>query len=86
VTKPANPSQERPGDLEVAGALRSGEVRWHERSRTEVRTTGDVETEELSERQGAPDDPTPGKRYRDVRLACRLSARLSDAVRRAGGR
>lgn len=68
-----------PGDLEISGALRAAEARWERNARTTTAATGDVETEEVRQRE--PDDPERGRTYRNVRLVWRFRARLTDAVR-----
>jgi hypothetical protein len=72
-----------PADFEVAGGLRARSATWHRTARAEKHTTGDVETEELREREGAPDEPEPGRPYRNARLAWRLRARLRRVTRRS---
>lgn len=61
-----------PADLELAGDLRAAEARWQRKARTTTTATGDVETDEL--RQRDPEDPDRGRAYRDVRLVWRFRA------------
>jgi hypothetical protein len=68
-----------PADLEIGGAVRAREARWERTARTKTIASGDVETEELKERE--PDDPDRGRTYRDVRRIWRFRARVTDAVR-----
>jgi hypothetical protein len=67
-------------ELEIAGALRAVEARWQRKARVTTTTTGEVETEELRERE--PEDPEPHRTYRKVRLAWRFGARLPGEARR----
>jgi hypothetical protein len=69
-----------PADFEIAGGLRGAEARWQQNAQTTTITTGAVESEELRERE--PENPDPGRTYRNVRRAWHLRARLVDAVRR----
>lgn len=68
-----------PADLEIAAGLRAQKARWQRKARTTTVVSGDVETEEL--RQRDPDDPDPGRTYRDVRLVWQFRSRLAKAVR-----
>jgi hypothetical protein len=68
-----------PADLEIGCSLRAGEARWDRTARTKTIASGDLETEELKERE--PDDPDRGRTYRNVWRVWRFRARLSDAVR-----
>jgi hypothetical protein len=69
-----------PADFEIAGGLRAAEACWQQKARTTTITTGAVDSEELRERE--PENPHPGRTYRNVRRAWHLRARLVDAVRR----
>lgn len=68
-------------DLEVAGSWRAGSARWQIRARTRTETLGDVETEELKEKERLPDSPAPGRTYRNVVRRWRFSAWLRDVGR-----
>ena len=61
-----------PADIEVGGGLRAREVRWYATPRTHVRTLQGMEREEAGERR--PEQPLPGRRYRDVLRRWRLRA------------
>jgi hypothetical protein len=69
-----------PADLEIGGAVRAGQARWHRTARTTTLADGDAETEEIAERE--PTDPERGRPYRHVRLAWQLHAWLTNAIRR----
>ena len=74
------PGRDRvPADLEMAGAWRAAQARWQRKARTSTTASGDVETEELSQRE--PDDPERGRTYRNAWLMWRFRARLTDALR-----
>jgi hypothetical protein len=76
---PAREPEGPPADFEVAGGLKAGRATWGRTGRVETRTTGDVETEELRARE--PEEPQPGRPYRNARLAWRLRARLIEVTR-----
>ena len=67
-----------PADLEIAGAWRGAQARWQRTAHTSTTASGDVETEEL--RQRDPDDPDRGRTYRNAWLIWRFRARLTDAL------
>jgi hypothetical protein len=69
-----------PPDLEIAGSLRAGEAGWRRKARTTTITTGDLESEELRDRE--PEDPDLGRTYRNVRRVWEFRASLADALRR----
>jgi hypothetical protein len=69
-------------DLEIAGEWRASSARWQTRGRRRTEILGDLETEELSEREGAPQAPRPGRTYRDVAGRWRFSAWLRDRMPR----
>jgi hypothetical protein len=68
----------RPADLEVAGGWRASSARWQARPRTRREAVGDVETEELTEREGLPELPPIGRTRRKVARRWRFSAWLRD--------
>jgi hypothetical protein len=68
--------RDAPPDLEIGGGWRAGRARWERRGRVEVRTTGDLGTEELNEYPAGPDAPEPGRSYRGVARRWRFSAWL----------
>ena len=68
-----------PADLEIAGGLRAAKARWQRTARTTTIANGNLEAEELSQRE--PDDPDRGRTYRDVRRVWQFRVRLTDAVR-----
>jgi hypothetical protein len=67
---------ELPADLEISCGWRAAEVRWERRGPGRHATSGDVETEELSERERLPEEPVPGRRYTRAARRWRLSAWL----------
>ena len=69
-----------PADLEIVGRLRAAEARWQRKAHSETSTTGDLETEELRDRE--PEEPDRGQTYRNVRRMWQFRARLADVFRR----
>jgi hypothetical protein len=67
---------EAPADLEMGGGFRGRAVKRRRLARSEVRSSGDVETEELSEREEGPEHPRPGRSYSDEKRSWRFSVRL----------
>jgi hypothetical protein len=67
-------------DVEIAAIFRADELRFECEPRTSVRVHSDspAEAEYVSERDNLPDQVEPGVTYRDVSVAWRVSARLSD--------
>jgi hypothetical protein len=77
-------SEERylsPADIEVGGNWRAGSARWGARARQNTETLGDVETEELQEKERLPDSPPRDRTYHNVARRWRFSAWLRDPGR-----
>jgi hypothetical protein len=70
-----------PPDIEVAGSWRADRALWRAPARSRSEAFGDVETEELKEREGLSDPPTRGRPYRDVVRRWRFSAWLRESRR-----
>jgi hypothetical protein len=83
---PEEETRKGDADLEIAGAARWGEARWRTRPKSEKHAYGDVETEELSEREGIPEAPRPEVAYPGARLRWRFRARLRDVLERSRSR
>lgn len=66
--------RDAPADVEIGGAFRGRSVRRLERTRTQVEALGDVESEELVERELGPERPIPGRTYRAEKRRWRFSA------------
>jgi hypothetical protein len=66
-------------DIEIAGSWRASRALWRTLADSEPEALGDVETEELEEREGVPDPPDRGRTYRDVVRRWRFSAWLRDS-------
>lgn len=74
-------SEERylsPADLEVGGSWRARSARWRTRAERQTETLGELDTEELQEKEGLPDRPRRYRTYRDVAGRWRLSAWLRE--------
>jgi hypothetical protein len=74
-------SEERylsPADLEVGGSWRAGSARWGTRARHNAESLGELDTEELQEKEGLPDSPRRNRAYRNVARRWRFSAWLRD--------
>jgi hypothetical protein len=74
-------SEERhlsPADFEVSGSWRAGSARWSTRADRQTEILGDVNTEELQEKQGLPDRPRRNRTYRQVARRWRFSTWLRD--------
>jgi hypothetical protein len=77
-------SEERelsPADIEVGGNWRARSARWGSQARQNTETLGDVDTEELGEKEGLPDSPRRDRTYRNVARRWRFSAWLRDPGR-----
>jgi hypothetical protein len=77
-------SEERelsPADIEVGGNWRAGSARWGSRARQITETLGDVDTEELAEKEGLPDSPRRDRTYRNGARRWHFSAWLRDPKR-----
>jgi hypothetical protein len=72
--------RDEPADLEIAGSLRAAEARWQRKAHTTTVTTGDLESEELRDRE--PEDPDPRRTYRNVRRVWEFRAWLAETLRR----
>lgn len=68
--------RDSPPDLEIDTGWRAGRASWQRRGRVEVRTTGDLDTEELSRSPDGPDEPEPGRSYRGAARRWRFAAWL----------
>lgn len=71
---------DRPPDIEISAAARADEVRFAERPVVRVAARADVAAaaEVTRRRTGLPDAVEPGVTYRDVAVAWRLTARITD--------
>ena len=68
-------------DIEVAGSWRADSARWRTPAHGHSESLGDVETEELNEREGLPDSPRRGRSYRSIARRWRLSSWLRQSGR-----
>jgi hypothetical protein len=66
-------------DIEIAGSWRAGRAISRTLADSEPEALGDVETEELKEREGVPDPPKRGRTHRDVVRRWRFSTWLRDS-------
>ena len=67
-------------DLEIEARVRAAEATWQQTARPTTITTGNLEIEEVRERE--PEHPDRGRTYRPVRRVWRFCGRLADQLRR----
>jgi hypothetical protein len=72
---------EPPPDLEIRAGWRARSARYRMTPQSRTEAIGDVESEELSEREHVPERVEPGRTYRNVVRRWRLSAWLRAAGR-----
>jgi hypothetical protein len=68
-------------DIEIAGSWRADRALWRTPAHSRSEALGDVESEELEEREGLSDPPTRGRTYRDVARRWRFSTWLRESRR-----
>jgi hypothetical protein len=69
-----------PADLEIAANVRAAQARWQRKGRAKTITTGDLEREEVRDRE--PEHPNNRSTYRNMRRFWAFRARLAEALRR----
>jgi hypothetical protein len=65
-------------DVSISASYTAKSIRFKEktRARTRVDAKGDFDDLTVSEREGAPEDPEPGKLYKNVRGGKTVAARV----------
>ena len=65
-------------DVSISVSATAKELRFKEkpRSRSRIEVVGDVDDESTTVRENLPDEPQPGKTYRNVRVGRTVAARL----------
>jgi hypothetical protein len=76
----SRPSDGRRADLEIGVSWRAQSARWARPADARTRVRGDLDTEELTERERLPARPETGGTYPGGARRWRLAARLRDRV------